>query len=238
MYIIILPGFGIVSQVIGANAGKQIFGSIGMVYAMISIAVLGFIVWGHHMFTVGMDVDSRAYFTAATMIIAVPTGIKIFSWIATMWGGRIKLTVAMMYMIGFIGLFTIGGVTGIACANCGLDISLHDTMYVVGHFHYVLSMGAVFSILGGIYYWSEKIIGEKLDEGLGAVQFWTMMIGVNLTFFPMHMMGLSGMPRRYPDYPDMYAEWNGIASYGSILSGYSGILMMYIIYRAMVKAGR
>jgi heme/copper-type cytochrome/quinol oxidase subunit 1 len=230
VYIIILPGFGIVSQVISGYSKKPIFGSIGMIYAMGSIGVLGFIVWAHHMFTVGLDVDTRAYFTAATMLIAVPTGIKIFSWIATIWNGSVKMSVAMYFVIGFLILFTLGGVTGIACSNCGLDICFHDTYYVVGHFHYVLSMGAVFSFFAGIYYWFDKMTGLKYPEMLGRVQFWTLFIGVNITFFPMHFLGLAGMPRRYVDYADGFGFWNGVASFGSWISAFSALLFLYILY--------
>jgi len=238
VYIIILPGFGIVSQVISNYSKKQVFGVIGMVYAMMSIGVLGFIVWAHHMFTVGLDVDTRAYFTAATMIIAVPTGIKIFSWLATMWGGSIEMSVAMHYIVGFLLLFTIGGVTGIACSNCGLDIAFHDSMYVVAHFHYVLSMGAVFSAFAGIYYWLDKMTGLRYPEAISKVQFWTLFIGVNVTFFPMHFMGLSGYPRRMPDYPDALAGWNAVASFGSWLSMYSMMLFIYILYVTLVSNKR
>lgn len=235
VYIIILPGFGVVSQIIEVRSRKRIFGAIGMIYAMISIGVLGFIVWAHHMFTVGLDVDTRAYFTAATMIIAVPTGIKIFSWLATMWRGGLSIRVEMLYVIGFLVLFTVGGVTGVACANCGLDICLHDTMYIVAHFHYVLSMGAVFTVLGGTYYWLGKMTGKRYRESLGRVQYWSMFIGVNVTFFPMHFLGLSGMARRMPDYPDAGEVWNRISSAGSWISMYSSLVFIYVVYEALVR---
>ncbi|HZL60458.1 MAG TPA: cytochrome c oxidase subunit I [Stellaceae bacterium] len=238
VYIMILPAFGIVSQVISTFSKKPIFGYLGMAYAMVSIGVIGFIVWAHHMFTTGISVDTQAYFTAATMVIAVPTGIKIFSWIATMWEGSIDFKTPMLFAVGFLFLFTVGGVTGVVLANAGVDRALHNTYYVVAHFHYVLSLGAVFGLFCGFYYWIGKMSGRQYNETFGKIHFWTTFIGVNLTFFPMHFLGLAGMPRRISDYPDAYAGWNMVASIGAFISYGSTLFFVFIIFHTLFAGKR
>jgi cytochrome c oxidase subunit I len=237
VYIMILPGFGIVSQIVSTFSRKPVFGYLGMAYAMVAIGVVGFVVWAHHMFTTGMTVDMKMYFTAATMVIAVPTGIKIFSWIATMWGGSVSFKTPMVWAMGFIFMFTVGGVTGVVLANGGLDDNLHDTYYVVAHFHYVLSLGAVFSLFAGFYYWFGKMSGRHLNEFLGHLHFWVFFIGVNVLFFPMHFLGNSGMPRRIPDYPEAFAFWNQVASTGYVIMAF-GVLIFFVNVIWSLAAGR
>tara|TARA_X000000950_G_scaffold231807_1_gene280510 strand:- start:125 stop:1693 length:1569 start_codon:yes stop_codon:yes gene_type:complete len=236
VYILILPGFGIVSHVVSTFSKKPIFGYLGMAYAMAAIGVVGFVVWAHHMYTTGLDVDTRAYFLAATMVIAVPTGIKIFSWIATMWGGSIEFKTPMLFSVAMIFLFTLGGVTGVVLANTGIDVALHDTYYVVAHFHYVMSMGALFSIYAGFYYWFSKMTGKEYSELLGKIHFWLTFVGVNITFFPMHFSGLAGMPRRIPDYPDAFAGWNYISSIGAYISVFAAFFFVIVIIEAFVRS--
>jgi cytochrome c oxidase subunit 1 len=238
VYILILPGFGMISQIVSTFSKKPVFGYLGMAYAMVAIGGIGFVVWAHHMYATGISIDTRAYFTAATMVIAVPTGVKIFSWIATMWGGSIEFKAPMLWAIGFIFLFTVGGVTGVVLANAGVDIALHNTYYVVGHFHYVLSLGAVFALFGGFYYWIGKMSGRQYNETLGQIHFWTTFIGVNLTFFPMHFLGLAGMPRRIADYPEAFAGWNHVASIGAYISSASTVLFIFIVFHTLLFGRR
>jgi hypothetical protein len=238
VYIMILPAFGIVSHIISTFSRKPIFGYLGMAYAMVAIGVVGFVVWAHHMYTVGLSLQTQAYFVFATMVIAVPTGVKIFSWIATMWGGSIRFTAAMHWAIGFVFLFTVGGVTGVVLANAGVDRYLHDTYYVVAHFHYVLSLGAVFVIFAGIYYWFPKITGYILPEWIGKVHFWMAFIGANVLFFPMHFLGLAGMPRRYADYPDAFTGWHWVATQGGHLFAASLVVFIAGVVYAFVRKER
>jgi cytochrome c oxidase subunit 1 len=238
VYILIVPGFGMVSQIVATFAKKPVFGYLGMAYAMVAIGGIGFVVWAHHMYTVGMSTAAQAYFVVATMVIAVPTGVKIFSWIATMWGGSIEFKTPMLWAIGFIFLFTVGGVTGVVLANAGVDRSLQDTYYVVAHFHYVLSLGAVFTIFAGWYYWFPKMSGYMYSETIGKLHFWVTFIGVNIVFFPQHFLGLAGMPRRVADYPDAFAGWNLVSSLGSYLSGLGALIFFFGVAQAFVRKER
>jgi cytochrome c oxidase subunit 1 len=235
VYVLILPSFGIISHIVSTFSKKPVFGYLGMAYAMVAIGAIGFVVWAHHMYTAGMDVDTEAYFLAATLVIAVPTGVKIFSWLATMWGGSIEFKTPMLFAVGMIFMFTVGGVTGVVLANSPITTAFQDTYYVVAHFHYVMAMGALFGIFAGFYYWIGKMSGRQYPETLGRLHFWLTMIGVNLTFFPMHFSGLAGMPRRIPDYPDAFAGWNYISSIGSYIAFAAGLLFVYIAIKTITS---
>ncbi len=235
VYIIIVPAFGIISHIIATFSKKPIFGYLPMVYAMVAIGALGFVVWAHHMYTVGMSLTQQSYFMLATMVIAVPTGVKIFSWIATMWGGSVEFKTPMLWAFGFLFLFTVGGVTGIVLSQAGVDRLYHDTYYVVAHFHYVMSLGAVFGIFAGIYFYMPKMSGKMFPEWVGQVHFWMMFIGANITFFPQHFLGRQGMPRRYIDYPEAYAYWNYISSLGAFLAFASFVFFIVMLFKLLLS---
>lgn len=235
VYILIIPIFGLISQAIEGNVKKPVFGKIGMVYAMTSIAFLGLCVWSHHMYTVGLDADSRAYFSGATLVIAVPTGSKIFSWLSTLYGSEIRYTTVTMFALGFLILFTAGGVTGVVLANSSVDIAFHDTYYVVAHFHFVLSLGAVFGIFTGYFYWSPKMLGLVINETWGHIFFWLLFIGTNTVFLPQHFIGLQGMPRRYPNYPDAFYGWNYVSSFGSFITFVATIVFFIVVQDQFVN---
>ena len=234
VYILIIPVFGIISHIISTFSSKPVFGYLGMVYAIATIGVVGLLVWAHHMFTVGLDVDTRAYFSAATMVIGVPTGIKMFSWLSTIYGGSVRMHAPMLYAFGFLFLFLLGGVTGVLLSNASLDLAFHDTYFVVAHFHYVLSLAAVLGMFGGFFYWFPKLFGKTYNETLAKVVFWTLFVGANMTFFPQHFLGINGMPRRIPDYPDAFAPYNFIASIGSFISFVSVFVFAYAVYDGLM----
>ncbi|WP_300533318.1 cytochrome c oxidase subunit I [uncultured Mameliella sp.] len=238
VYIVIVPGFGIISHVVATFSRKPVFGYLPMVWAIIAIGALGFVVWAHHMYTVGMSLTQQSYFMLATMVIAVPTGVKVFSWIATMWGGSIEMKTPMLWAFGFLFLFTVGGVTGVVLSQAGVDRAYHDTYYVVAHFHYVMSLGAVFAIFAGVYFYFPKMTGRMYSEFWGKIHFWAMFIGANLTFFPQHFLGRQGMPRRYIDYPEAFATWNYISSWGALLSFASFLLFFGIMFHALTRGAR
>ncbi len=235
VYIMIIPAFGIISQIVSTFSRKPVFGYLGMAYAMAAIGFVGFVVWAHHMYTVGLDVNTRAYFVLATMVIAVPTGVKIFSWLATMWGGSLDFKTPMLFATGFIVLFVIGGVTGVVLSNAGMDVALHDTYYVIAHFHYVLSIAAVFALFAGFYYWIAKMSGYQYPETMGKIHFWMTFIGVNVLFFPQHFLGAAGMPRRIPDYPDAFAGWNMVSSVGAGITAVGTVFFLLVIWRTFAS---